>query len=421
MGGNSTKFSTHNQTQLGTTFPELPPYSGLPVEYKHVAVNAELDTQSHFSFMEQNMTIQATNEEQYHRQLATLYDEGYKLLAFVSQPGSIKNYDLPSAGYNEINIRFDGIFRKCFHDQKKLSELQVVKSTVSNQMFQMWSGDILLNAGSETDSLTSGALIKSGGKKGITKENYHIFQTLSTIAQEGGRLISVELTGMSREQIEIQKQYLERQSKKHHITTDSLPSMQVAVDVFFEISRQTSNERYAYKIASCPIVSKYHHSFPRGHFTSTIDWQSVTSQYLGKGWKLVEIVEDYSVTNLTHINAVRVNSDLVKNCLWIFEKPLSRLDENRPLYEITILDHWIKLHSHGHNLGQGGAEINITIDLESVLQHYGQNGWEVLKILETPDTKCEGTFQPTAFTRVVIFFQRLTENDTRLVSEQTKI
>lgn len=179
---------------------------------------------------------------------------------------------------------------------------------------------------------------------------------------------------------------------------------EVAVDVIFEVPRQQRSEKYAYQVVSCPLESSYHNAFPRGHFSSTINWQTVSSQYLGTGWKLVTILEDYSVSSLIHLSGMRLNNDQIKNCLLIFEKPVLKLDDSTPFYEGLMTDLWIKSHSHSHSLENGRR-----YDWEPMLEHYSRYGWQVVKILETPDARIERTFPQTALTRLIIFFQRLIE------------
>ncbi|XP_045165497.2 uncharacterized protein LOC123529292 [Mercenaria mercenaria] len=373
--------------------PELPPYQGYPIQYHHIIINATLDVQAHFSFMAPNMSIQATNVEQYYPQLAAMYDQGYKMLVFVSLPGSTKNYGLASLGQSQMTIKFQGIFRKLLPEEMGQQwELRVEKSTLINQMFMQWSGNLFLNSGSHTGSMT---------------DNNHIFQTLNNISQNGGRLISVELTGMAGQQMEMQRQMMQGHAQRQLWSTGTMPMMQVAVDVFYEIPRQPSSERYVYQVVSCPMQSTFQYSFPHGQFHSVINWEAILTQYLGTGWKLVEIFEDYSVSSMTQMSGFSSNITQNKNCLWIFEKPASRLNDNTPYYEGTMVEHWFKTKTELHGMGFGGASVNVTTDWEPVIEHFGKIGWQVVRILETPDSRIEGAFNPTIHTRQMIFFQRL--------------
>lgn len=226
MGTSSSKSSTQHKTQPSNRFPELPPYNGLPIKYRFTTVKAELDAQSHFSFMPPNMTIEATNEEHYHKHLAKFYRQGFKLLDFVSCPGSISHYHLPPSGRTGIDIKFQGIFRSLLPEENEKWEIQIVKSTLSNRMFQNWSGNLLLYLDSHKEGIKSKFSLNGDLNVENVAEKCHIFQTLNTIAQEGGRLLSVELTGMSTEQIDLQKQFIERRAKMHNnFTAASMPEM----------------------------------------------------------------------------------------------------------------------------------------------------------------------------------------------------
>lgn len=155
------------------------------------------------------------------------------------------------------------------------------------------------------------------------------------------------------------------------------------------------------------MQSTFQHNFPHGKFHSVIDWQSVMAQYLGTGWKLVEIFEDYSVSTMGQMSGFTANITQTKNCLWIFEKPSSLLNDNTPRYEGTMVEHWFKTTTELHGMGFGGASVNVTTDWEPVIEQFGRQGWQVVRILETPDSRIEGAFQPKIYTRQMIFFQRL--------------
>jgi hypothetical protein len=199
--------------------PPLPPYNGHPIQYHHIIINATLDVQAHFSFMDPNLSIQSTNVEQYYPQLAAMYDQGFKMLVFVSLPGSTKNYGFASLGHSQVNIKFQGIFRRLLPEEMEQQwQLRVEKSTLINQMFMQWSGNVFLNAGAHT---------------GSTTDNNHIFQTLNNISQSGGRLISVELTGMAGQQIEMQRQMMQRQAQRQYWATGTMPMMREYFQTYF--------------------------------------------------------------------------------------------------------------------------------------------------------------------------------------------
>ncbi|XP_060553779.1 uncharacterized protein LOC132714880 [Ruditapes philippinarum] len=216
--------------------PSLPPYNGHPIQYHHINNNATLDVQAHFSFSDPSVSFQSSNVEQYYPQLAAMYDQGFKMLVFVSLPGSTKSNGLASLGHCQVNIKLQGIFRRLLPEEMDQQwQLRVEKSTLITQMFIQWSGNVFLNAGAHFESTT---------------DNNHIFQTLNNISQGGGRLISVEL--MAGQQFEMQRQMMQRQAQRQNKATGNMPMTQVAVDVFYEVPRSPSSERYVYQVVSCP-------------------------------------------------------------------------------------------------------------------------------------------------------------------------
>lgn len=184
---------------------------------------------------------------------------------------------------------------------------------------------------------------------------------------------------------------------------------EVAVDVFYEVPSAPSSERYVYQVVSCQMQSSFTVSMPYGRWTSVIDWQGVMTQFLGTGWKLVEIFEDFSSLATSQMSGLTANVSQSKNCLWIFEKPVSRLNDNTPYYEGTMVEHWFTTNMQLHAMGFGGADVNVITNWEPVIDQFGKQGWQVVRILSTPDTRIEGMFQPTVHTRQMIFFQRLIE------------
>ncbi|KAL4225800.1 hypothetical protein ACF0H5_013790 [Mactra antiquata] len=402
MGSSSSK--KHRQPASGgnkggpavpVPMPVGPPYNGHPIQYQHMVINAEVDVQARFGFIQHDIQMQATNVEQYYPQLAAMYAQGYRMLVFVALPGSVKTFGLASMGRSQVKAKFQGIFRALFPEEMEQQwELRVEKSTLINQMFMNWSGNLFLR----TDT-----------QSGSTTDTSHIFQTLNNVTQAGGRLISVEVTGMAGQQVEMQRQMMSRQANMQYWRTGTMPMMQVAVDVFYDVPVKPSSERYMYQVVSCPMQSSFTMQMPYGRWTSVMDWQSVMQQYLGTGWKLVEIFEDFSTMATSQMSGLTANVTQTKNCLWIFEKPVSRLNDNTPYYEGTMAEHWFTSSTEIHGLGFGGVEMHVNTNWEPVIEQYGQQGWQVVRILSTPDTQIQGMFQPTMRTRQMIFFQRLKE------------
>jgi len=63
--------------------------------------------------------------------------------------------------------------------------------------------------------------------QGSAADSSHIFETIRKIADQGGRLVSVELTGMGGEQLEIQRQLTARQAQHQYWRTGTMPVMRM--------------------------------------------------------------------------------------------------------------------------------------------------------------------------------------------------
>ena len=191
-----------------TAYPPQPPYAGTPVEYQFVEIRATLDMQSHLSFVRPNVSLQSTQvEEQYHR-LTALYDQGYKMLLFVSLPGGQTSGGLAQLGHAQIHAKFQGIFRKLFHEESgQRWQLQVTKSILINQMFYRWGGPLMLG----------------GSQSGSMSDSQHIFQTINQISQNYGRLVSVEMVGLAGQELEMQQSLAYRQQYFTYMRTGQMP------------------------------------------------------------------------------------------------------------------------------------------------------------------------------------------------------
>lgn len=162
-----------------------------------------------------------------------------------------------------------------------------------------------------------------------------------------------------------------------------------------------------YKIGKCPLESSYKHTFPHGHFVSVCCPESVMLRYFGTGWRLADVLEDYSVSHLNQMDGFRPHDIQRNNCLWLFEKPVSRLDDNVQCYEGTMVEYWVPAHSHGRHKDAADASALHDTNWDQVITHYGKKGWQIVKILETPDTRIEGPFQQSTYTKYYLIFQRL--------------
>lgn len=385
-------------------YPPQPPYNGLPVYYEFVEILAALDMQAHMSFVRPDVSFQATQVEAQYPRLHAMYEQGYKLLLFVALPGGQRSGGLTQLGHVQMDAKFQGIFRKLFPEESgQRWQLQVQKSVLVNQMFYSWRGPLMLG----------------GAHSGSVSDSQHIFQTINQISQNYGRLISVEMVGMAGQELEMTQDIARRQRYFEYMRTGQMPMIQVGVDVFYEIPLHPNPERYMYQIINCPVNSNFEMNFPHGRWNSFCDWQGIMGQYLGAGWKLVEIFEDNSAMQMMKMGGLSTNASLTKNCLWIFEKPESRANDNTPRFEGTMVEHWFKTSVQVHGMGFGGATTHVDTNWEGLIRHMGQYGWQVVRIVDTPDTKIEGMFQPTVWTKNWIFFQRLIPGQNEYAHGQT--
>ena len=185
----------HGQIGAPLGLPPQQPYGGPPVLYKHIIINATMDIHAKLSLFQPNVDITSTNIDAHFPTLAQQYAEGFRMLVFVALPGSTHNFGLSRIGQTQTTVKFQGIFRQQFPDEADQRwELRVEKSLLVNQMFYKWNGILTVRHGTQSVS-----------------NNHHIIQTVNKVTQNGGRLLSVEMTGMAGEQLELQRQMVQRQ------------------------------------------------------------------------------------------------------------------------------------------------------------------------------------------------------------------
>ncbi|WAR25100.1 hypothetical protein MAR_010804 [Mya arenaria] len=360
--------------------PTRPPYCSHPVIYRHIVIKSTINKISQLRVIESDVNM-SSNVEQYYPQLAAMYDQGYRMLVFALHPGTSRCYGLPGIGKAQSVLRFHGIFRRLFPgEESRQWELRVE------------------NPGS--------MFMSSDRTMGSTTDNSKLFKTLQRISTAGGRLVNVELTGEAGKQLVIQRPF--RLGQVDDLYTQFLMNSTKMLDVFYELPRSGSGgQRYMYQIVPCLMESKP----SKGRWVSKIPWETVMRQYLITGWKLVEIFEDYSSSiNYNNQQMFSMKITMQKNFLWIFEKAVSRRDDPTPLYEGTMVEHWCTITRKEHAMGLGGWSTNVATNWEPLLDHSGHSGWQLVRIIDTPDTQIEGIFHPIIHQRQMIFLQRLIGN-----------
>ena len=116
------------------------------------------------------------------------------------------------------------------------------------------------------------------------------------------------------------------------------------VDLFFEIPQHPSPELYQYQAVPLKLIAQLNVSMgfsgPNHTWGLQLDWQGVMNQYLGTGWRLIEVFNDMSSdtsTGMTGFGSRSTTSNL--NIIFIFEKSQSRLNDNTPMYDGTMVEY----------------------------------------------------------------------------------
>ncbi|KAH9500093.1 hypothetical protein Btru_076587 [Bulinus truncatus] len=327
-----------------------PPYSGPQVE--HNFMNVDVTLSAKVSLMSNQLVT--CNVEEYYPLLAEQYDRGYKMVSFYHIPGQGKRKGFFS---NSIKTTFQGIFSRTARDDGGKRQLRVEKSIV-----RLDYGDF------ETCCFSR--------KVSIVSDLTHMQQIIESNAMNGARLICIEFTGRE----EFKRSWRPK-----------LPSL--GVDIFFEVPLDRASEIYTYKTVSSPILVTYTNSFrpvPVVH----CDWQKTFDMHLNQGYRLVEIFMDDS--NSTQSSCCGGHTEI--GCKWFFEKPVSKIDDTRPVYEGKIVEHVIKISLSGM------SEVKTRTQWEPVIQAMGDKGWELACILETSNIVTSGF--ATVYMKVLLFFQR---------------
>ncbi|WAR25101.1 hypothetical protein MAR_010805 [Mya arenaria] len=234
---------------------------------------------------------------------------------------------------------------------------------------------------------------------GCTSDSIHIVQALKRITDTGGRLVSMALAGSISTQLSWQRFLMVGEMEEeceYPYWSDSVnktSANQVGVNLFYEMPPSGGGGGpYIYQVVPCPISSQLNLGIPRHNWVSTIPWETVISQYLGSGWKLVEIFEDHAASKNTNVQKMfSFNIRLQNNLLWIFEKPASRRDDPTPLYECTMVETWkVNAVDYDGVFTNVGVSTNLSTNWDPLLDHYGRSGWQVVRIIDTPDAQRQG-------------------------------
>jgi hypothetical protein len=126
-----------------------------------------------------------------------------------------------------------------------------------------------------------------------------------------------------------------------------------------------------------------HFSFGDRQWALQMDWQGVMNHYFGSGWRLVEVFDDKSIDTSSNAGFGTATSSLALNVIFIFEKPQSRLNDNTKVYEGTMIEYQAPWSA---SVGFGSASMVIDTNWDGAIGDMGQQGWELVTILQTPAT-----------------------------------
>ncbi|XP_061193177.1 uncharacterized protein LOC133201372 [Saccostrea echinata] len=363
--------STESNSKMFACIPPQPPYLGPPCEYRIENFMVEYVEQLNHIFMPtscRDMPLMTLDENVYSLTLGSLYDLGFRLLTFTVIPASVTVSGILTANIKQTH-KYQGICRHLPEDELPQQwSLKVVKSYLPSKIFTY-------------------GVFRLGDTK-VTADSTHIFQTITDEASKGGRLVCVEVTGYNSQNV---KQTGETSSAVgafggHGAMNSSFfgqtPDMILGVDIFFEIPRNPSSTQYVYQCVTIPMKITWRVAVAKGgEWNVELDWAEVTSQYLERGWKLIDIFRDSNSNGFQDKTAFTSKVTISQNCVFFFEKEQSKLNDKTPVYEATMIE---------YNLpGEMTKEIGTTRRSYNpawgpILDHLGTFGWELVKILDTP-------------------------------------
>ncbi|XP_071087355.1 uncharacterized protein [Haliotis cracherodii] len=353
MGGTSSTSKGQVLAPAGPAGPPEPPYPGPAAEYNFINTQVSMTNNISFSTTHNMVT---TNIDSYYPILGQKYAEGFRLLTFYRIPGGAQR----QGGLFSMSmaIPFQGVF--CRYPQMPSQQgwqLRVVKSVMVAQ--RMGHGLIQLNPQ-------------------IVGDSSQIYQAIVDNTNTGGRLICIEMTG-------------QQQGQGFSAAMQGISPI-MGVDLFFEIPNSPMSERYLYQCVPCPVHIQANLSFGTSGVRVMCDWNGMLGSQLSQGWKLVEIFFDMGQAR--H-GAFSTSASL--NSVWFFEKPSSRANDNTPVYQGTVVEHFVSMTS-----GFGG--VHATTNWEPIIQQLGLKGWELACFVETPESRMTGFGK--AEMKVLLFFQR---------------
>ncbi|XP_076099713.1 uncharacterized protein LOC143069125 [Mytilus galloprovincialis] len=400
MGATSSKNGHSNKgkvLQQQPVQPPQPPYNGIPCDYQFLRIDIPFTIQMNLSFLSNpNMQMATSDPNAYVPHLTQMYEIGYRLLSFQLTPGSIQSSGFMTMS-STTTLRAQAIFRKNepkFKPDERFS-LQVIKSSIESGTFLTG-----VHSMSHTSSQTQ-------------TQTQHLYQMINDYACRGCRLRCIEITGCYKPPQDLNMYGPQTMGVgsgmaygQGHLHSRSRI---YGVDLFFEIPQHPSPELYQYQAVPLKLTAQLNVSMgfgtPNQNWGLQLDWQGVMNQYLGTGWRLIEVFNDMSADTSSGMTGFGSSSTTsVLNIIFIFEKSQSRLNDNTPMYEGTMVEY----QAPGSvSAGIGTSTMVIDTNWDNVIENMGNQGWELITILQTPATTTKMQFMGASMTSLMwMFFQR---------------
>ncbi|EDO49209.1 predicted protein [Nematostella vectensis] len=236
----------------------------------------------------------SSNIDSYYPTLAQFYQQGYIMNTFYNLPMAVQQ-----SGFAKMTANYEAIFSKPGDGSPPEGgvqyDLRVEKSMVHVRV-------------------ASYGII---GGQSTVGETSDLIQKIAHYSSQGARLICIEATG-----------YMQSQGFSAGMAGVG-PG--IGVDLFFNVPRHPPSTTYCYQAVSIPITATVHPGFTVS-VEAQCDWMGNFAAYLNQGWKLIEIFIDKGYKQQ---GAFSMTYQV--NAMWFFEKEASRLHDNTPLYEGTII------------------------------------------------------------------------------------
>lgn len=159
--------------------PEPTPYLGVPISYHFVNIDASIQFNACFARIRPGVNINTLDVNSYIPMLNQLYQQGYRMLSFLSKPGTIQTHGFASFDATST-IRYQAVLSPLSDDSEKGKyQIRSEKSLLESRSFFTGSGLML---GRDMSSISN---------------TDHIYQTISNMTKAGGRFVCLEITGFS--------------------------------------------------------------------------------------------------------------------------------------------------------------------------------------------------------------------------------